>query len=176
MFRVIVVSKTIETISMELFRQKKPWKVMKSAILPHLMEVITLIFFAYNNQILAGMFKRICLDSINPNNELKNSVFPLTKSNCFLDILIFQVLSIDKWLIYNDKTRGRYPSGGKTMAAVSSVCLSLYLDWLWVLPNIFDQTILGKQCRSRAYIVWSGFTLFSTHSAVFTCITSMIRS
>ena len=42
---------------------------------------------AYSNQILAGIFKRTCLDSLNSNNEHKNSLFPLTKSNCFLNIL-----------------------------------------------------------------------------------------
>ena len=48
---------------------------MKSAILSHSMEVITLVFFAYSNQILAGIFKRIYLDSLNPNNEYKTSLF-----------------------------------------------------------------------------------------------------
>ena len=61
---------------------------MKSAILSHSMEMITLGFFAYSNQSLAE-FNRMCLDSINPNNEYKNSLFPLTKSNSFLNILAF---------------------------------------------------------------------------------------
>ena len=65
-------------------------------ILTDSVEVITLVFFTYSNQILAGIFKRICLDSLNPNNERKKSLFPLTKSNCFLHILLFQVLSIHK--------------------------------------------------------------------------------
>ena len=70
---------------------------MKSTILSHWVEVITLVFFAYSNQILAGTFKRICLDSLNPNKGQKNTLFPLTKSNRFLNILtIFQVLSVDK--------------------------------------------------------------------------------
>ena len=56
----------IATIGMELFRQKKPKKVMKSAILSHYMAMITLVFFAYSNQILAGIFKRICLKSLTP--------------------------------------------------------------------------------------------------------------
>ena len=71
---------------------------MKSSILSHSMEVIiTLVFFAYSNQILAGIFKRICLESLNSSSENKNSLFLLTKSNYFINILtIFQVLSIDK--------------------------------------------------------------------------------
>ena len=69
---------------------------MKSAISSHSMEVITLVFFAHRNQILGGIFKRMCLDSANLYNEHKNGLFPLTESNCFLDILtIFQVLLID---------------------------------------------------------------------------------
>ena len=42
---------------------------MESATLSHSMEAMTLVFFAYNNRILAGIFKRIYLDSLNPNNE-----------------------------------------------------------------------------------------------------------
>ena len=42
------------------------------------------VFFTYSNQILAGIFKRICLDSLNPNNEHKNSLFPLAKSKICL--------------------------------------------------------------------------------------------
>ena len=81
---------------MELFRQKKPKKVMKSTILFYSMEMITLVFFAYSIHILAGIFIRICLDSLNPNNGHTNSLFSFTKSNCFLNILtIFQVLSTD---------------------------------------------------------------------------------
>ena len=101
---------------MDLFRQKKPYKVMKSAISSHSMEVITLVFFAHRNKVLGGIFKRMCLDSLNLYNEHKNSLFPLTESNCFLDILtIFQVLSIDKWCFYNDKNRGRYLREGKNI-------------------------------------------------------------
>ena len=54
---------------------------MKSVILSHLMEVITLVFFTYSNQILAGIFKRVCLDLLNQNTEQKNSLFPVTKSD-----------------------------------------------------------------------------------------------
>ena len=36
---------------MELFRQKNPYKIMKSAILSYSMEVITLVFFVYSNLI-----------------------------------------------------------------------------------------------------------------------------
>ena len=50
---------------------------MKSAILSHSMKVITLVFFAENNQILVGIFKRICSDSLNTNNEHKNGLFSL---------------------------------------------------------------------------------------------------
>ena len=42
---------------------------MKSAILSPLVGVIILVFFAYSNQILAGIFKRVYFDSLNPNNE-----------------------------------------------------------------------------------------------------------
>ena len=56
---------------------------MKLAILSHSMGVIILVFFNYKYQFLAGIFKRICLDSLNFNNEYKNSLFPLTKNNCF---------------------------------------------------------------------------------------------
>ena len=75
---------------------------MKSSILSHSLKVIIFVFIA-SNQILDGLFKRICVDSLNPNNEHMNSLFPLTKSNCFLNILtIFKVLSVDKWLTYNE--------------------------------------------------------------------------
>ena len=77
---------------------------------------------------LGGIFKRICLDALNPNNERKNSIFPLTKSNYFLNILIFfQVLSNDKSLIYNDKNRGSYLPGERTMAAVTLARSFLYM-------------------------------------------------
>ena len=56
---------------------------MKSAILCHAIEVITLVFFAYSNQIIAEIFKRICLESLNPNNEHKNSLVPPTKPIAF---------------------------------------------------------------------------------------------
>ena len=42
---------------------------MISAILSHSIEEITFVFFAYTKQILAEIFKRICLDSFNSNNE-----------------------------------------------------------------------------------------------------------
>ena len=48
---------------------------MKSAILSHSMQVITLIFFAYGNQSFAGIFKTISLDSLNPNSDHKISIF-----------------------------------------------------------------------------------------------------
>ena len=69
---------------------------MKSAILTHSVEGINLVFFAYSNQVFAGIFKRIDLDLLNPNNVRRNSLFPITNINCFLNIFtIFQVLSID---------------------------------------------------------------------------------
>ena len=55
----LIVSGFIGTIGMEIFRQTYPLKIMKSAILPHSMEVITLVFFAYSNQSLAGIFRRM---------------------------------------------------------------------------------------------------------------------
>ena len=64
---------------------KETLKVMKFAILSHSIELITLVFFANSNCILVGIFQRICLDSLNPTNEHKNSLFPLTKSNCVLN-------------------------------------------------------------------------------------------
>ena len=42
----LIVSGFIGTIGMEIFRQTYPLKIMKSAVLPHSMEVITLGFFA----------------------------------------------------------------------------------------------------------------------------------
>ena len=98
---------------------------MKSAILSHSMEMITLDFFAYSNQSLAEIFNRMCLDSINPNNEYKNSLFPLTKSNSFLNILTFLFKFC---LLIKDKSiqRGRYLHGGKTVATVTSARSSLY--------------------------------------------------
>ena len=65
---------------------------MKSIILSHSMEVVALDFFAYNYQILAGIFKRICLDSLNHNNEHKNNIFPLTKSNCILNVTFYELM------------------------------------------------------------------------------------
>ena len=46
-------------IGIGLFRQKKPEKVMKSDTLSHSVEVITLVFFAFGNQLLAGISKII---------------------------------------------------------------------------------------------------------------------
>ena len=62
--------------------------------------------------------------SLHLNNELKNSSFPLTKSNRFLNILTFFFQ-----FIYNDKNRGRYLRRGKIMAAVVSARSSLYNDY-----------------------------------------------
>ena len=87
---------------------------MKSAILSYLMKVITLVFFACCNQILAGILKRICLDSLNLNNDHNDGLFPLNKSNCCINILTsFQVLSINEWLIYIAKNKGSYLCGRK---------------------------------------------------------------
>ena len=55
---------------------------MKSANLYHSTEATTLVLFACINQMLAGIFKRICLDSLTPNNEHKSSLFLINKSNC----------------------------------------------------------------------------------------------
>ena len=111
---------------------------MKSTILSHSVEVITLVFFAYSNQILAGIFKRICLDSLSPNNEHKNSLFPLTKSICFIIIFTnFQFLSVDKWEIYNDKNQGRYLHGGKALVTMTSARSSLSHQDLLCLPFCF---------------------------------------
>ena len=70
------------------FQAKETLKVMKSAILSHSMKVITLVLFAENNQILVGIFKRICSDSLNTNNEHKNSLFPLrpNKNLCMFSV------------------------------------------------------------------------------------------
>ena len=76
---------------------------MKSAILSHSMAVIILGYFAYSSQSLAGIYKRICLDSLN-SNEHKNSLFPLTKSDDFfkyLDIFfIFYSILLFFFLIF----------------------------------------------------------------------------
>ena len=128
---------------------------MKSAILSHSMEVKILVFFAYSTLILAWISKRICLDSLNPNNEHKNSLFPLTKSNCFLNIwTIFQVFSIYKWLTYNDKNQRRYLRGGKNNGDydVSPFVLILPLRWSYGLLFMLTAKNLDRP-RKRRFIV-----------------------
>ena len=89
-------SDNIGKIDLGFSRPKNPKKVMKAAILSHSMEVITLVFFVYSDHISARIFHRICLDSLNPKNEHKNSLFPLTKSKClfFFFLISWQIFKL----------------------------------------------------------------------------------
>ena len=87
--------------------------------------------------------------------SIRTAYFFLLKVIAFSNILtIFQVLSINKWLIYNDKNQGRYLQGGKTMAAVTSSRSSL---WTSSRENV--PLSMRKMCRLRSSCTYSRYHL-----------------